>query len=126
MPITYVIENGSIHTRCFGDVRLFEVVDHFQQLERDPNCSSTLDVFLDLSDMTSLPESGDLRQVAEAIARVQNVVKFGACAIVAPRDALYGMLRMFEVYAEEYFRVTRVFRSESEAEVWLTTNARHS
>jgi hypothetical protein len=126
MPITYVIENGSIHTRCFGDVRLFEVLDHFRQLEHDPNCSSNLDVLLDLSDMTSLPESGDLRQVADAIARVQSVVKFGACAIVAPRDALYGMLRMFEVYAEDYFRVTRVFRSETEAEAWLTTSARNS
>jgi hypothetical protein len=124
MPITYAIDSGCIHTKCQGDVRLFEVLDHFGQLEHDPNCSDHLDVFLDLTDMTSLPESDDLRQVIDAIARVQSVVEFGACAIVAPREALYGMLRMFEVYAEAYFRVTRVFRSETEAEAWLTTTVR--
>ena len=39
--------------------------------------------------------------------------------IVANRDAVFGMMRVFEVMAEEYFRVTRTFRVADEAEAWL-------
>ena len=31
------------------------------------------------------------------------------------------MLRMFEVFAEQYFRKLRVFRTASEAEAWLAS-----
>ena len=35
-------------------------------------------------------------------------------------DALFGMMRMFEVFAEGQFRKTQAFRTVGEAEVWLT------
>ena len=38
---------------------------------------------------------------------------------MAPRDALYGMLRVFEVFSEKVFREVLVFRSLPEAEAWL-------
>jgi hypothetical protein len=31
------------------------------------------------------------------------------------------MMRMFEVFAEDYFRETRVFRTVGEAELWLAS-----
>jgi len=34
-------------------------------------------------------------------------------------QALFGMMRMFEVLAEESFRVTRTFRITTDAEAWL-------
>jgi hypothetical protein len=40
-------------------------------------------------------------------------------AILAHRDALFGMMRMFEALAEQYFRVMQTFRVATDAEAWL-------
>ena len=121
MPVTYAIDTKErvIRTRCVGMATLAEVVAHFRELERDPDCADRLDVLLDLSEMTSLPRALDIKAVPFEVARVREKVRFDACAIVAPTDPLFGMLRMFEVLAERYFRVIHVFRTRAEAEAWL-------
>jgi hypothetical protein len=121
MPVTYEIDKkrGIIRTRCVGDVTFEEVLGHFRTLVSDPDCPERLDVLLDLSAQTILPNSGQLRGVSQEIAKVRDRVRFDACAIVAPSDALFGLIRMFEVFAEGQFRATRVFRAVEEAEAWL-------
>lgn len=121
MPVTYRIDSVAqfIHTRCTGAVVLDEVRQHFVTLSQDPACPSRLDVLLDLSEMTTVPESGQLRIVAADIARIRRQIQFGSCAIVAPAQAIFGMSRMFEIFAENYFAATHVFRSEVEATRWL-------
>jgi hypothetical protein len=121
MPVTYRIDkvNRLIHTECTGEVTLAEVVDHFRQLEADPECPPYVDVLLDVTQELTIPSSDELRTVTLAIARVRRRVEFGFCAIVAHRDALFGMMRMFEVFTEDYFRETRAFRTLVEAEAWL-------
>ena len=123
MPVTYTIDvkEKLIRTKCTGDVKFQEVIDHFRILEHDPNCADRLDVFLDLSRITSLPATGQITGVAREIARIKEKVRFNVCAVVAPTDALFGMLRMFEVMAKPYFTETRVFRSATDAEAWLTS-----
>ena len=123
MPVKYQIDkaNRIIRTRCTGQVTIEEVVNHFRELERDPDCPDHADVLLDLSEETSIPEKANLQEVADEIRRIRGRVQFGTCAIVACTDALFGMLRMFEVFAEQYFRETRVFRSLDEAEIWLAS-----
>jgi hypothetical protein len=121
MSITYQIDkaNRIIRTRCSGAVTIEEVIDHFHQLERDPDCPDRLDVVLDLSEETSVPEKENLRDVAREISRIRWKVQFGVCAVAACSDVLFGMLRMLEVFAEPYFRDFSVFRTVSEAEAWL-------
>src|SRR5258708_3962932 len=123
MPVTYTIDARSklIRTSCSGAVSLAEVVEHFQTLAADPDCSGGLDVLLDLSGMGTLPESRQLGAVRSAVGSIRNRVQFGACAIVATRDALFGMMRMFEVVAGDHFRAVRVFRRRNEAEAWLVS-----
>jgi hypothetical protein len=123
MPVTYSIDKaqGIIRTKCAGFVTLKQVVDHFRMLEQDPDCSSCLDVLLDLSETSSLPESVQLKAVSDEIGRIRTRVQFGACAIVATRDALFGMARVFEVFAAERFRATQVFRVYEDAEAWLAS-----
>jgi hypothetical protein len=102
-------------------VTIEEVLDHFRLLEGDPNCPDRADVLLDLSKQASIPEVENLREVARAIRKIQGKVQFGTCAIVARQDALFGMLRMFEVFTEKYFSASYVFRTTSEAEAWLAS-----
>jgi hypothetical protein len=121
VPLTYQIDARSnlIRTRCYGHLTLAEVVDHFRQLEQDPACSDHPCVFLDMSEVSSLPGPPQLGDVIQEMDRIQ--VRFDACAIVATRDALFGMMRMFEAMGEKHFRVTRTFRVASEAEAWLAS-----
>ena len=122
MPVRYQLDqaNGLIRTSCVGIVTLEEVIDHFRELAQDPDCPDYLDVLLDLTKQTSLPRSDDLREVTAAIRSVQQRVRFGFCAIVASTDALFGMLRMFQVFTEDLFREAQVFRSSPDADAWLT------
>jgi hypothetical protein len=121
MPVTYDIYPAKklIRTRCTGDLNPEEITAHFRELERDPNRPDRLNVLLDLSEVTSLPEAPDLRVVSHQIKELIPCVRFQACAIVACNEALFGTMRMFEVFAREYFVATHVFRVLGEAEAWL-------
>ena len=114
MPVTYTFsaDRRTIHTRCAGFVTVEEVVEHFQTLARDPLCPVRVDVFLDLSelDAASIPQSLHLPRVVLELKRIKDRVRFGACAVVAPQDAVFGMMRVFEALAEEHFQAMRVFR----------------
>jgi hypothetical protein len=123
MPVMYKIDTKErvIRTQCIGNATFEEVVGHFRELERDPECAERLDVLLDVSEMTSLPNAIQIRALPPELKKIQKKVRFEACAIVAVRDALFGMLRMFEVMAQDYFRVIRVFREATEAEAWLVS-----
>ena len=121
MPVTYQLDpaSGVIETRCMGAVTFDEVMEHFRSLEDDPSLPRRLDVLLDLDKATSAPATGQLRDVAAALARLRDKVEFRACAIVASSDLLFGMSRMFEVFAEGLFKRTRVVRAREDAERWL-------
>src|SRR5207245_11254886 len=94
-------------------------IKHFRALQHYADCPDGLDVFLGLSETTSLPFTAEITAVAHEINRVRKKVHFGACAVVATGDALFGMMRMFAVLAGAYFTEVRVFREANEAEVWL-------
>jgi hypothetical protein len=121
MPVTYQIDrpNAIIHTKCSGNVTLEEVIGHFQKLAGDPDCPDHPDVLLDLSEQTSIPQSAELRAVAWEIGKVRPKAQFGVCAIIACQDALFGMIRMFEVFTEDLFGETGVFHSLPDAKAWL-------
>ena len=124
MPVTYKIDAKKriVRTKCFGQVKLQEVIDHFRALAQDPECPQLLNVFLDLRETDSLPSANHISVVINQVGKVRSRVQFGACAIVASRDALFGTMRMFEARAEEFFVVTRAFRTAAEAEEWLATH----
>jgi hypothetical protein len=121
VPVTYQIEQDKnlIRTKCSGNVEMPEVLDHFRTLENDPQRPAAAHVFLDLREATSLPSADQLRAVTTEIARVAMTLRFGACAIITDRDGMFGMARMFSVFAENYFRAISVFRSAVEGERWL-------
>jgi hypothetical protein len=121
MPVHYTLDTQArlVRTLSIGNVTLDEVLEHLRELENDPNSCGNIDVFLDLSQITSLPLGFQIAAVAAQLRKVHEKVRFNACAVVAQRDALYGMMRVFQVMAEPYFRAIRVFRVSAEAETWL-------
>jgi len=123
MAVTYKIDSSRklIYTTCTNPLTSAEVILHFRTLKEDPACTGHLDVLLDLSETDSLPENNQLAAVGAEIADLRAKVQFGRCAIVATRDAMFGMMRVFEVITSQYFRSIRVFRDRKEADVWLAS-----
>ncbi len=121
MPVTYRIdpESRRIVTRCTGTTTLAEVLAHFDELELDANCPVGADVLLDLSDMSSVPNIGQMRTAAARTADAARKVRFGSIAIVVGNDLLFGMARVFEAFTDTHFARTSVFRSREAAETWL-------
>lgn len=122
MPIQHEIdrERCLIRTACSGAVSLDEVLQHFRALEAERNLPDPLDVLLDLSAIETVPESDQILRIAAEIGRLLGKVRWGLCAIVATRDLVFGVSRVFEVRTEDSFSATQVFRDAGSAEKWLT------
>ena len=123
MPITFDIDPaaGLIRTIGSGHVTLGEVQEHFAGLAAAWPGDRRLDVLLDLSQCTSLPDFSQLRSVVAHVDASGGRNRFDRCAIVASRELLYGLLRVFEVMADRRFAAVRVFRTETDAAEWLAT-----
>jgi hypothetical protein len=102
-----------------GAVTLQEVAEHFLQLEEDPEFQGPLDVLLDLSACSSLPQRFQLAKIANRLKSLGGRERFLRCAIVTGRSAMYGMSRVFGVMAEGHFVAVRTFSAVAEAELWL-------
>ena len=126
MTISYEIdrERGVLRTRCLGHTTLPEVLDHFAALAAQPDLPRGLDVLLDLSQQVAAPERDQLRAVAGEMKDLTSKLGWGAIAIVATTDLMFGMSRMLGIFAEGHFSNTGVFRSLAEAERWLENERR--
>lgn len=60
-------------------------------------------------------------QFGAAMLSIRDKVQFGCCAVVATRDAMFDMMRVFEVRAGDHFDAIHVFRETAEAEIWLAS-----
>jgi hypothetical protein len=125
VPVTYVIDASRklIHTICSAPLTFAQVIEHFRALKEDPACTGRLDVLLDVSTADTIPLSSQLGPISAELGAVRSKVQFGSCAIIAPRDAMFGMMRVFEIAAGSYFRAIRVFRTSAEAEKWMSSQA---
>jgi hypothetical protein len=121
MPVTYRIdpERRRIVTRCAGETTLPEVLAHFDELERDPRVPAEADVLLDLTRITSLPNVGQIQSAAHRAGDAGRKVRFGALAVVAQNEELFGVARLFEMFTQRVFTRSRVFAEIPEAEAWL-------
>ena len=120
MPVTYTIDipRALIVTRCFGQVTLAEVKEHFQELARVWPPVDRLDVLLDLTDQTSLPSLKDLEAVATELDEQIGPWQFGRCAVVTNQE-LHASMQMFEVLVGRLFDAIEIFRTPLAAFVWL-------
>ena len=62
---------------------------------------------------------GEIRQNGSPGCTPARWVRDASVAIVAPKDSLFGMARMWEVYVEATGWRTKVFRSSEEALPWV-------
>ena len=75
---------------------------------------------VDLSEVVELRVSvEEIRINADINIEISRYVRNGRVAIVAPRDYIYGIARMWQAYSEGTGWITQVFRSKGEAIRWI-------
>jgi hypothetical protein len=67
-----------------------------------------------------VPDARQIQLIAAEIGRLLGKIRWGACAIVATRDLVFGVSRVLEVRTEDSFSATQVFRDAASAEKWLS------
>lgn len=76
-----------------------------------------------LADLSAVDElrvtPEDLRRLADEQLVTARLVPNTVAAVVATKDHIYGMARMWEAFADPTRWVTRVFRERAMAESWL-------
>ena len=76
---------------------------------------------VDLANVDVLEITGDqMRQIIGLDAQLSALAPHAAVAIVAPRDHVFGLSRMWEAQADMVGWTTAVFRSPAEADAWLS------
>ena len=124
MPVTYSIDIARrlIRCACTSPMTFEEVINNFRALGIDPACSGRMDSLVDLTAADLLLDSGQLRHAALEIKALMPKAQFVRLAIVTDRDAMYGMMRVFQAFASDQFDEIRVFRKLNKAESWLQSN----
>lgn len=122
-PISYRYDSqlNLIRTHCDGFVSLADVVEHFSELLDDATVGIHADLLLDLRDQTSVPMIDQLAAVTEALERIALELRFNRCAVLADRERVYGLARMFQAMAGKMFQAVEVFADSAIAESWLAS-----
>ena len=69
--------------------------------------------------------AASVRDVARRVSHhVASRLEEGKLAVIAPRDLLFGMARMYEMLRDDSPVEVRVFRERDEAESWLAGRGR--
>jgi len=105
-----------------GIVTFDEIIAGARDLHLDEARARKLThALVDFTGVTELRVSTDeARRIAEASKTTARLAPGGVVAVVAPKDHVFGMARMWETLVdEEAGWLTRVFRERAEAEAWI-------
>jgi hypothetical protein len=118
VPSSYSIdpERRLVITRIWGAATDDDVLGHNQRLRADPLFDPSFRQLADMSGVTKVLVSSS---TIEVVSRGQLFVPGTRRAFVASEDAVFGLLRKYELHAESLGQTVRVFRDRKPAEAWL-------
>ena len=119
MSIEFTVDRdcGCVVTRIEGLVTEAQVIDYFDRLRGTPGYSPALPRLVDVRRVDEMLRPAEIREIAEVV-RTSPHIYGGKRALVAERDVVYGMLRMFELLTSQAGGY-RAFRDVHEAAEWL-------
>jgi hypothetical protein len=119
MPISYHIDKNqaAVFTTVSGTVDDEELVGHARALSSDPEVQLASVSLIDFRDVEEIDTSPDgVRRVVLIFREIGYAPK---SALVADRDATFGMARMYELMRGDAVSDVQVFREVDEAKKWL-------
>jgi hypothetical protein len=119
MPLQFEFtDKSTLFVRASGNVTYAEVQRAFDDLATNPRHNGDVSVLTDARQVTDVPCTADLRVIAEDLRRLFGRSP-GTIAIVTESPFVYGVARMFGVFAERVSVNVRAFRCMEEARTWL-------
>ena len=121
MPITFRIDkkSGIVFTTMEGTVSISEIIDGLQELMTHPDFSPGLNGLVDMRNSTVNSTPEEVKRIAELMTSHREEIGISRSAVVVSKDAIFGMARMFQVFAEKSSIKTQLFRDIDEARQWL-------
>ena len=118
MPSSYKIDTSRrlVITRIWGAATDEDIHEHARRLRVDPQFDPTYRQLADMSDITEILVS---RGTIEEISRGQLFTPGAQRAFVSSQDAVFGLLRKYQLHADSSGQVIGVFRDRNAAEDWL-------
>ena len=118
LPSSYSIDPGRrlVTTRIWGTATDEDVLGHNRRLRADALFDPT---YRQLADMSEISEILVNTSTIEEISRGQLFTPGTKRAFVASDDAVFGLLRKYELHADSLGQTVRVFRDRKAAEAWL-------
>lgn len=123
MPLQYEItEESTLLVRASGNVTYAEVQSAFDDLLKEPRRADAGDVrvLADAREVTDVPSTKDLRTIAQNLGTLLGRGR-SSIAVVTESAFVYGIARMFGVFAERVSVNVRAFRCMDEARAWLAS-----
>jgi len=107
--------------RATGKLTASDISSNQAALEQQKDALLNLQTcLLDFTEVSAMSLTADeIQQLAERDKQLARLLPPITIAVAAPTDVVFGLTRMWEVFAEGTRWQTRVFRSRTEAEAWL-------
>ena len=104
--------------RASGEVTLREIEALYAKVLGHPDLAPGADAIVDTSGVVQVPNAAELRAAASGMRPILDR-GLGAVGVVAEDAYVYGMARMFSVFAEAVGAQVHAFRCTADAERWL-------
>ena len=123
MPYTmeFTNEGKGLLRRGWGVVRGQEIIDSNHELLADaPRLGALAYARADFTEASGVEISAeDIHRIVESNTKMAKINPSVVVVVIAPRDAMFGMARMWETLADSTGWKTKVVRTAPEADAWL-------
>ena len=110
-----------------GKVNVRELRDIFSELIKHRDWQPGFDMLCDYREIEDFDVSTrDIDEISEWQTSIDKMIGNGKCAVVASRDSVFGMSRMWEMISAERSQHICIFRELDTAESWLGIRDRES
>jgi len=120
MPVNYQFDSHIVVIDMVGEYSMDDIRTTILNSLADTMCPVNPFILMNLSESRSIynrsPE--DVITMARSLASLSNRFN-NRIALVAPKDLMYGLMRMGSVFTEETGFEPKVFRAFAEARKWL-------
>ena len=103
-----------------GRVNVHELKDIFLEIVEHEDWQAGFNMLCDYSNIENFDVSTkDIDDITEWQVSIDELIGDGRCAVIASKDSVYGMSRMWEILSSERSQQICVFRQMNDAITWL-------
>ena len=112
-------EKQVVYTTITGKITFAGIRAEMTKLPTTPGFNPDMPGLIDLRQATVSLTGDEIRQIADAIKANAKTYRGARRALLIKSDLMFGLYRMFAIFASDSEAEYRVFRDENQAHAWL-------